>query len=218
VAALTLGCGSAVATADWRKLRARSGSVAHEIPATPGKSEVDPLVKSVTDGHVIVHGSDADLAAIVARLLRTDRLDVPLGYVPVDAGSPIARLWGLPKDRVGAALDGEAGTFPLVRDDSGGVLVGLGVLAAVRGTVFCDDETALRGPAARIEVTPDPELGLRVRITRKGLLRNKISTLTGRAVQFGGDPVTPVRDGVSHPRSLNRWTWYRHTEDLRVVR
>ena len=39
-----------------------------------------------------------------------------------------------------------------------------------------------------------------------------------RAAQFGGEPVAPVYDGVTHPRSLNRWTWYRHTADLRIVR
>jgi hypothetical protein len=143
---------------------------------------------------------------------------MPVGYVPADASSPVARLWGLPADPIGAALDGRVVSLPLVCDDAGGVLVGLGVLAPVRGTVYCDDEIPLRGPARRIEVTPDPERGLRIRIVRKGLLRNKVDTRTGRAVQFGGDPVTPVRDGVVHPRALNRWTWYRHTEDLRVVR
>jgi hypothetical protein len=213
-----LGCGSAVTSDDWRKLAARSESAAHEIPATPGKSDVDPLVKGVTDGHIVVHGSDADLAAIVLRLLRTSRLDVPLGYVPVDARSPIARLWRLAKDPVTAALDGTPEQFPLVRDDTGGVLVGLGVLSPVRGTLYCDDAIPLRGAAERVTVTPHPEHGLRVRVVRNGLLRNKVATFDGRAVQFGGDTVTPVSDGVAHPRALNRWTWYRHTEDLRIVR
>lgn len=218
MAALILGCGIAVTSGDWRKLVARSGSSVHEIPATPGKSDVDPLLKSVTDGHVVVHGSDADLAAIVLRLLRTDRLDVALGYVPADPRSPVTKLWRLPKDTVDAALAGSASRVPLVRDDAGGVLLGLGVLAPVRGTVYCDDDIPLRGPAERVEVRPDPALGLEVRIVRKGLLRNRTSTLTGRAMQFGGDPVGPVRDGVAHSRSLRRWTWYRHTDDLRVLR
>lgn len=218
MAALMLGCGSAVTSDDWRKLTARSESDAHEIPATPGKSDVDPLVKGVTTGHVVVHGSDADLAAIVLRLLRLNGLDVPLGYVPVDPRSPIARLWRLPKDAVAAALDGTAEPFPLVRDDTGGVLVGLGVLTPVRGTLYCDDAIPLRGTAERVAVLPHPEHGLRVRVVRKGLLRDKVAAFGGRAVQFGGDPVTPVSDGVAHPRALNRWTWYRHTEDLRIVR
>jgi hypothetical protein len=222
VAASMLGCGSAVSSDDWQKLTASTGSspdsVAHEIPATPGKSDVDPIVKGVTDGHLVVHGSDADLAAVVLRLLRTERLDVPVGYVPVDPRSPVARLWGLPADAVSAALDGEVTTFPLVRDDNGGVLVGLGVLPRVRGTMYCDDQTPLRGAAGRVEVTPHREHGLRVRVVRKGLLRNKVDVYTGRAAQFGGEPVAPVSDGITHPRSLNRWTWYRHTADLRIVR
>ncbi|HEY0451592.1 hypothetical protein [Actinophytocola sp.] len=218
MAALILGCGIAVTSGDWRKLVARSGSSAHEIPATPGKADVDPLVKSVTDGHIVVHGSDTDLAAVVLRLLRTERLDVPVGYVPVDPRSPVTRLWRLPKDTVDAALDGTADRLPLVRDDAGGVLLGLGVLAPARGTVYCDDEIPLRGAAERIEVTPDPAHGLEVRIVRKGLLRNRTTTVRGRAMQYGGDPVSPVRDGVTQPRPLRRWTWYRHTDDLRVVR
>jgi len=218
VAALILGCGPAAADDDWRKLAARSVSDAHEIPATPGKSDVDPLVKGVTDGHIVVHGSDADLAAIVLRLLRLGRLGVPVGYVPTDPRSTIAHLWRLPKDQVSAALDGTPEPYPLVRDDTGGVLVGLGLLAPVRGTLYCDDAIPLRGPAERVLVTPHPDHGLRVRVVRKGLLRNRVSTFDGRAVQFGGDPVTAVRDGVPHERALNRWTWYRHTEDLKVMR
>jgi hypothetical protein len=27
-----------------------------------------------------------------------------------------------------------------------------------------------------------------------------------------------VCDGVAHPRPVRRWTWYRHTADLRLVR
>jgi hypothetical protein len=221
VAASMLACGSAVTSGDWPKLRARAGSGAHELPATPGRTDVDPLLEKLS-GHLVVHGGDADLAAVVLRLLRTDRLDVPVGYVPTDRNSPVARLWGVSADPVGAALDGRAAPFPLVRDDNGGVLLGLGVLAAasgtVRGTVYCDDETPLRGQARRVEVTPDPELGVRVRVVRKALLRNKVGTARGRAVQYGGEAVTPVCDGVAHPRELRRWTWYRHTEDLLVVR
>ncbi|MCT2586008.1 hypothetical protein [Actinophytocola gossypii] len=217
--ALILGCGPAVTSPDWRKLASASGSDAVEIPTTPGKSDIDALIKAGTSGDVLVHGSDADLAAVVLRLLRLDRLDVTVGYVPVSASSPVARVWGLPADRVGAALDGAAGTVPLIRDDAGGVLLGLGVLAPVHGTVLCDDATPLRGTAERVEVTPDPGAGLAVTVVRKGLLRRRSSTVSGRAVQFGGEqPVTPVRDGVRHPRPMNRWTWYRHTDDLRIRR
>jgi hypothetical protein len=235
VGALILGCGPAVTSPEWRKLASASGSDAVEIPTTPDRSDIDPLIKGLTSGDIVVHGSDGGLAAVVLRLLRLDRLDVVVGYVPVSASSPVARVWGLPADRVGAALDGSPGTVPLVRDDAGGVLLGLGVLAPVHGTVLCDDATPLRGSAERVEVRPCPEgdlqgagrpeghlqgvPGLAVTVVRKGLLRRRSSTVTGRAAQFGGAaPVTPARDGVPHPRPVNRWTWYRHTEDLRVRR
>ena len=94
------------------------------------------------------------------------------------------------------------------------------MLAPVEGTVYCDDEIPLRGAAQRVTVTPDLDggPGLSLTVVRKSLLRKRSTTLTGRAAQFGGEPVTPVRDGVPHPRAMTRWTWYRHTEDLLVCR
>jgi hypothetical protein len=216
VAALILGCGMAVTSGDWPKLASSMGSVPHEIPATPGKNDVDPLLKSDDFDRIVVHGTDADLAAVVLRLMRTERLDdVAVGFVPVDrTRSTVARLWELPEDLVAQALTGGDRPVPLVKDDAGGVLVGLGVLTAVAGTVYCDDAVALRGSAPRIEVTPGPH-GVEVRVSR-GRLRRP-AAFSGRAVQFGVDATEPVCDGVVHPRPVTRWTWYRHTEDLRAV-
>lgn len=215
--ALILGCGPAVTSGDWRKLASASGSEAHEIPATPSRNDLDPLLKADGLERVVVHGTDADLAAVVLRLMRTERVDdLAVGYVPVDRKqSHVALVWELPADLVGVALTGGDRPLPLVRDDNGGVLVGLGVVAPARGTVFCDDAVALRGDASRIEVTPGPA-GVSVKVVR-GRLRRP-ATFEGRAVQFGVDPVEPVRDGVEYPRAMTRWTWYRHTEDLRAIR
>jgi hypothetical protein len=224
MAALILGCGAAVTSAYWSELASASGSDVHEIPATPGRPDIDPLVKGLTGGHVVVHGTDGDLAAVVSRLLRLERLDLPVGYVPTAASPPVAKLWGLPGglpgDRVAAALDGSVASVPLIRDDAGGVLLGLGVLAPVHGTVYCDDAVPLRGVAERVEVAPDHGggPGLSVTVVRKSLLRKRSSRWTGRAAQFGCDPVVPVRDGVPYRRPMARWTWYRHTENLRVLR
>jgi hypothetical protein len=214
--ALILGCGTAITSRDWPKLAASTGSAPHEIPATPGRDDVDPLLKGTDLDRVVVHGTDADLAVVVLRLMRLERLaEVPVGYVPVDhRQSAVARLWGLPADAVSLALTGSDRPRPLVRDDTGGVLLGLGVLSPVRGTVYCDDAVALRGAAARIEVTPGPA-GVDVRVVRGRLRRPAV--FAGRAVQFGVDETVPVRDGVPHPRPVTRWTWYRHTEDLRAV-
>lgn len=214
--ALILGCGTAVTSGDWRKLASASGSGAHEIPATPGKNDVDPLLKSDDVDRVVVHGTDADLAAVVLRLMRTERVDeLMVGFVPVDRKqSQVAQLWGLPVDGVDLALTGRDRALPLVRDDNGGVLLGLGVIAPAVGTVYCDDAVALRGDASRIEVTPGPA-GVVVKVVR-GRFR-KPAVFEGRAVQFGIDGTHPVRDGVEYPRAVTRWTWYRHTEDLRAI-
>jgi len=220
VGALILGCGSAVTSGDWRKLAASTASEPHEIPATPSRNDVDPLLEADGIERLVVHGTDADLAAVVLRLMRIERVtELPVGYVPVDRRqSAVARLWGLPARTVDTALTGSVRPFPLVRDDAGGVLVGLGVLPAVRGTVYCDDTVALRGAADRIEVVPHADEGVEVTVVRRGLLRSRTATFTGRAVQFGVDATVPVRDGVDHPRAMTRWTWYRHTEDLRAIR
>lgn len=215
--ALILGCGTAVTSGDWRKLATSTGSAVHEIPATPGRNDVDALLGAAGPTRVLVHGTDADLAAVVLRLMRVERLsELPVGYVPADrTQSTVARLWELPADPVDLALTGGDHPLPLVRDDAGGVLVGLGVLPSVRGTVYCDDTVALRGGAARVEVTPAPA-GVSVRVVRGRLRRS--ATFEGRAVQFGVDETVPVRDGAPHPRPVTRWTWYRHTEDLRAIR
>lgn len=216
MAALILGCGTAVTSGDWGKLVGSGESRAVETPAAPGRKDVDPLVKNEKFDRLIVHGTDADLAAVVLRLMRLERLDVPVGFVSFGTGSRVARLWGLPADPIEVALTGSVHPLPLIRDDAGGVLLGLGVLAPANGTVYCDDQLALRGTAERIEVAPDPEGELTVRVVRRGFLRAKTTTLHGRAVQFGVDPVAPTRDGVVYPRPMERWTWYRHTEDLLV--
>ena len=84
---------------------------------------------------LVVAGTDADLAAVLVRLLRRDRLDVELAYVPADRRSAAARLWGLPHGAAAVELarEGVARPAPLVRDDAGGVLVGRGRSAARPG-------------------------------------------------------------------------------------
>lgn len=202
---LVVACGVAAARPGW-----------HEVGAAPGKAELDPLFATAPE-RVVVVGRDAGLAAVVVRLLRTDRLaDVAVGFVPTDRKhSVVAGLWRLPDDAEEFALTGEPVERPLVRDDSGGVLVGRGRIGPVHGEAYCDDQLALRGRAAAIEVTPDPA-GVCVRVVTGGLLR-RARTYRGRAVQVGCHPTTVSRDGVEHPRPVPRWTWYRHTEDLRAI-
>jgi len=201
-----------------------------ELPARPDRSAVDPVLRERTPRRVVVAGDDADLAAVVVRLLRTERLDVEIAYVPVGA-TAATRAWGLPHGQAAADLAG-AGTarpVPLVRDDSGGVLVGRGEIDGLVGECYCDEHLVLRGRAPRLVVAPSPS-GIAVRAGhgrrppdgRMRALSPKVATgrgsAIGRAVQIGGEPMTVVNDGVAHPRPVPRWTWFRHTTDLLLVR
>lgn len=214
MAAVALTCGDAV----WPGERAEVRAVA----ARPGRADVDPVLSALDGRRLVVCGTDADLAAVVLRMLRTGRLAaVPVGYVPASARSAVAALWGLPLSPAAAAslaLRGEADRVPLIRDDAGGVLLGSGVVRPVRGVAYCDSELLLRGRASRLEVAPDPAHGLVVRVVRRGLLGRRGRRAAGRAVQLGCLPTAVQRDGVPVAMTASRWTWYRHTEDWLLVR
>ena len=195
------------------------------LPERPGRDELDPLL-APKDGpapdRLVVAGSDADLAAVVLRLLRTERLaEVAVAFLPSDPNSAVADTWALPTDPATAAAlarYGEPDRVPLVRDDAGGVLLGRGELRPIRGVVYCDDQLVLRGQASRLVVIPAAPVGVEVRAVRFGLLGRRVRAALGRAVQVGCLATTVVVDGVPQPRPVSRWTWYKHTEDLRLVR
>lgn len=213
-AAVVLTCGGS----RW-PLRS-PGPTAVAVPARPGRDDLAGVLAGLDGRRLVVCGTDADLAAVVLRLLRTELLaTVPVGYVGSGAPSAVARLWELPvvpTDAAAVALGAAPRPVPLVRDDAGGVLVGHGVVRAVHGVAYCDDEPVLRGAAARLEVTPDPRHGLLVRVVQRRLLGRRVRVAAGRAVQLGCRPTEVVRDGVPD-RIRDRWTWYRHTEDLRLA-
>lgn len=200
------------------------------LPARPGREDLDPVLDEHAPRRLAVAGTDADLAAVLLRLLRTDRLDVEVAYLPA-ADSPAVRAWGLPTGAAAAELaaTGVATAVPLTRDDSGGVLVGRGEVRDLTGECYCDETLVLRGTARRLVVVPGPD-GIAVRAgwsarAPDGGLRPVPATAArgrgsarGRAVQVGGRPATVVADGVAHPRPLERRTWYRHTADWLLVR
>jgi hypothetical protein len=216
--AVVLTCGSA----QWPAPGPGSAVTAlTTLPACPGRDDLDETLSGLDGRRLVVCGTDADLAAVLLRLLRTEALaTVLVGYVPVSASSAVARLWGLPTSPPAAAqvaVDGLPDRVPLVRDDAGGVLVGLGVVRPLDGVAYCDAELVLRGRASRLEVLPDRELGLMVRVVRRGLPGHRVRYAAGRAVQLGCQPTNVWRDGIAH-RTTDRWTWYRHTEDWQLAR
>lgn len=104
---------------------------------------------------VIVHGTDAALAAVVSKLMRIDALWVEVAYVPLSPDSLVATVWGIdaathPRTLLHSALTVPAVPVPLIRDDHGLVTLGLaeitgpmreGQVQPLVGEVIVDSET-----------------------------------------------------------------------------
>jgi hypothetical protein len=153
---------------------------------------------------VVVVGSDADLAAVLTRLLRSDRLDVEVGYAP--------SRW-----KARGARTGEARRVPLIRDETGTVIVGAAEWSGspLHGEAVVDDAVLFDGEVPGVRIEPTSTMpGLRAAVLGRGRRR----WVTGRAVQLGTPGAMVVRDGVAAPRPVKRSTFYRHTEGWLRVR
>ena len=183
----------------------------------PGK-EIDPLLAD----RVVVIGDDSDLAAVALRLLRCELLGAVIVGFATDQPTSVTDLWSLPLGAAGLelAVAGDPDLVPLVRDDVGGVLVGLGTVMPVRGTVYVDETRALAGEATHVLVEPDTERGLVVTLMFQRILGvgRRPRTYRGRAVQIGTAPASVISDGKLFARQMDKWVFYKHTEPLRLVR
>jgi hypothetical protein len=169
---------------------------------------------------LVVVGADADLAAVLSRLLRAERLDIEVAYVP-RRRTPASRAYRLPVGRraVRRVRRGSARRVPLIRDETGSVIVGRGDWLppddgqSIHGEAVVDDTSLFDGDVSGVRIQPMPALpGLRARVYgRRGWV-------TGRAVQLGSTGVAVVRDGVPAPRAARRSTFYRHIEGWLLVR
>lgn len=211
---VVLTCGAASVPAELDGLRTL------RVPSRPGRADVDPMLAGTR--RIVVVGGDADLAAVLTRLLRTERLDVELALVS-PAATAGTRAWGLPHGAAAArlAVEGAAVASPLVRDDHGGVLVGAGELrgvdgAPLRGEAYCDDTRVFTGDVPRVVVHAGPA-GVGARAVT-GRFRRRGPEVHGRALQLGCVSGEVVHDGVVHERPVTRWAFYRHVEDWRPVR
>lgn len=191
------------------------------VGAIPAREEVDPLLERAA--RLVVAGPDAALAAVLVRLWRRERLDIPVALLPTP-DSEAARVWGLPSgpaDLVALARDGSPRSAPLVRDDRGSVVAGVHRVGAFTGEVYCDQHLVARGPTAGVEIRPDPE-GHGVTVTATGLSRwagrraGRVTHVHGRAVQIGCRPAPVERDGLPD-RPIERRSWYPHATDWWVV-
>lgn len=177
----------------------------------PSRRHVASVVDATADGTLVVQGPVQALAAVLARLWRSERLGaVAVGWEPVDGD---ADCRGLARD-LGLGT-GTVRELPLVRDDSGGVLLhhgriespgGQGLRKRFGAQAHHDDARVADGLITRIEARPRwdaDELGVTVVVAPMRTRRS-----TGRALQVACDPARVVRDGVPLDREVQRWTWY----------
>ncbi|ORA17238.1 peptidase M50 [Mycobacterium arosiense ATCC BAA-1401 = DSM 45069] len=175
---------------------------------------------------LVVLGDDAELAAVLTRLLRAERLDIEVAYVP-RRRTRATRIYRLPAGSRAArrAGRGSARRVPLIRDETGAVIVGRAAWVppddarSIHGEAVVDDTTLFDGDVAGVRIEPTPAMpGLRATVDGRGLRRLWRSWVTGRAAQLGSTGVAVLRDGVPAPRTARRSAFYRHIEGWLLVR
>ncbi|MBS4728432.1 peptidase M50 [Mycobacterium sp. SM1] len=192
------------------------------LPVLPIDARTDLDWAIAAYRRLVVVGADADLATVLTRLLRTERLGVEVGYAP-RRRSAATRIYRLPTGRRAArrVRRGAGRRVPLIRDETGTAIVGgavwRGADGPLHGEAVVDDAVLFDGEVAgvRVEPTAAPP-GVRAAVlTRRGRPRR---WLTGRAVQLGSTGVLVTRDGVRAPRPTKRSTFYRHTQGWLLIR
>ncbi|MFE7796885.1 hypothetical protein [Nocardia sp. NPDC057440] len=192
------------------------------IPDTGQIDELLPVLAADSLPRLIVLGADAALAVVLTHLMRTERLHVEIGYVPVD------KTYGSRAYQTGAgnaaakrALEGRAKETPLIRDDTGTVLVGRATITGpggdkLEGEAYVDDTLLFSGKVTAMHISPTLEMpGVRASV-RKGIRKRR--WVAGRAAQLGTPGAVVTRDGIPNDRVLPRSTFYRHHEPWLLVR
>lgn len=165
---------------------------------------------------LVVVGADKDLAAVLKQLLRADRLDIEVAQV--------RRSWTARR-----ALTGSATRVPLIRDETGSVIVGAAVWvgeqglekgdppAKLTGEAVVDDTVLFDGEVTAVRVEPIPDQpGLRATVLTRHMRPSR--WVTGRAAQLGTPGAFVARDGEMSARPVKRSTFYRHTQGWLSVR
>jgi hypothetical protein len=184
--------------------------------------EIDTVARD--NQRLIVVGSDADLAAVLTRLLRSENLNVEMGFVS-PRRSPATRAYRVLTGCRGGrrARRGLARRVPLIRDESGAAIVGgaewrpAGDTLQLRGEATVDDTLLFDGDVAAVRIEPTAaQPGLRAAVlSGRGRPRRWVA---GRAAQLGTTGATVVRDGVPAARPVRRSTFYRHTDCWLLIR
>lgn len=192
------------------------------VSAVPTREELlEKLPRGGTDARVVVIGGDAALAAVLTHLLRHERLDVELAYVP-ESRTPACKIYRLDHGSKAAkhALDGTARATPLIRDDLGVALVGVALLTGpdggkLTGETFVDDHQLFSGVGPGVEIRPLAKAP-GIEAAKIGGLRRKWAI--GRAAQTGAVAARLMRDGILERKQLKRSTFYRDANDWLLVR
>ena len=195
-----------------------------EVGEIPDKDEVNRALTEVgTRRRLLLCGTDASLAALLTRLMRTENLDVEIAYITEDP-TPATRTYGLPTGSEAAKLgvQGVAREVPLVRDETGTALVGEATVTGPGGEVlvgeaYADDDRVFSGEVAALTVRTSAQMpGVRATSDRRRRLRRR-HWYEARAVQVGTPAGLITRDGVTARRAVKRTTFYRHTEPWLLV-
>jgi hypothetical protein len=177
------------------------------VVAVTAPSDVDG---SAGASRLVVLGTHADLATVLTRLLRLDRLDVEVAF--------LRRPWTARRARTGSAS-----RAPLIRDETGTVLIRAAywlpaeASQSIHGEAVVDDVTLFDGEVTGVRIEPTAALpGLRARVLTKRMRPRR--WVVGRAAQLGTTGAIVVRDGVTAERPVKRSTFYRHTTGWLAVR
>ncbi|MFX0574060.1 hypothetical protein [Nocardia nepalensis] len=192
------------------------------IPENSVIDELLPVLAADSLPRLIVLGDDAALSSVLTHLMRTERLHVEIGYVPVDKtyGSRVYQT-GTGNAAAKRAVEGRAAEIPLIRDDTGTVLVGRAVITGpggekLEGEAYVDDNQLFSGKVNAMLVSPTLEMpGVRASVHR-GMRRRR--WLAGRAAQLGTPGAVVTRDGIANERIVPRSSFYRHHENWLLVR
>jgi hypothetical protein len=174
----------------------------HGLPTVEPGADVDCR-------RLVVVGSTADLAGVLTRLMRAERLDTEVAHV--------TGWWSARR-----AVTVAAQRVPLIRDDTGTVIVGgaewrpAAPGTPLHGEAVVDDRVLFDGDVAGVRIEPTGTLpGLRAApLSPRGRPGRWV---TGRAAQLGTTGAVVIRDGVAGPRTVKRSTFYRHVEGWRRV-
>ncbi|KAA0114362.1 peptidase M50 [Mycolicibacterium sp. P9-22] len=183
--------------------------------------KADEIEAAATARRIVVVGTDKDLAAVLTKLLKAEKLGVEVAFVP-RRRTAATRAYGLPTGRraARAALTHAATRVPLIRDDSGRALVGAGLWVGetgLEGEAVVDDTVLFDGEATAVRIEPIGTMpGLRAAVLSSRMRPKR--WVTGRAAQLGTTGASVIRDGDPSTRAVRRSTFYRHTEGWLAVR